>query len=504
MIGVIEEPQNMTSENAISGGDLVVSLYEIWGSRWLVDRLLSFAKENDWLEFKATLCPPKESKFQEYYSGERDNSRKYVKGDYYLQVVKAVISLINSHGGALLLGIAQPGNGLLPKPSDYECLCESKKYMPVLFNSQYSEWDTDAWLLYVKNIFRANEWIDRYGTTWNCTEILDDQYIRLYNGILHGQPVAVIAVFPTDDLPVELKRSVYIGRYSRKHKNNKPPDHCIRRAKSGGSCHWPHNDPVIEQVVVPLRLRGDVASVDIKESYAEVAKIWASREPLQNRFFMMAQEERSTCNGFPFGLRSALESVLFYTLSRSNDVTSRSGAKMSLNNCRIRRESKDFEQIHPQLELMQHAHAGCYTWLTGSEMAVVSSITATLCKAAANSYKWGEVIPVYVRLPTYLDKSLLNYLFEKKKDFIPKYLLPRLASSASTTEHWYYLANTFGLHLVVDNIGELKQEIVTAFLRSVRHFRDQFFRSFTTIVSRPNEAHKRPYYERIELTKDKP
>jgi hypothetical protein len=502
MTGLTRKGQIISSGKAISGGDLVVSLYEVWGKRWLVDRLLSLAEgsENDWLEFKATFCPPEE--FQECYSRKRDSLKQYVKGDYYLHVVRAVISLINCHGGAVLLGVAQPGKGMPPIPSDHERLCENDKSMPALFNGQYSGWDTDAWLLYIKNIFQKNEWIDRYGTIWNCTETLDDQYIRLYNGILHGQPVAVIAVFPTKALPVELTRLVHIGRHSNNPKKGKP-EHCIRRAASGGSCHWPHDDPeAVKQVLIPIRLRGNIASVDMKKSFTEIAKIWESHEPLQDRFNVMAQKEKSDYEALPFGFTSALELVLFCSLSRADAVTSRSATAMTLNDYHIKRENKSLQPIRSHLELTQHVVP--YAWLTGSDMDITSSISATLCREGIYSYKWGDVIPVYLHLPAHLDASLLNRLFEEKRDFISKYLLPRLASPASTREHWNYMAGTVGLHLVIDNLELLPKETVAAFLRSVRFFKEQYFYSFLTIVSGPNEAHVRPYYERFELTKEKP
>lgn|GEM_PF-7088430 len=501
-MGSLAELESIPSKRAISGGELVVRLYELWGKRWLVDRLLqlSGAAENDWLEFKATLCPPKE--LRECYSEGRNSLVKYVEGDYYLHVVKAVVSLINRHGGAVLLGIAQSGKGALPIPADYNRLCESRHYMPVLFNDQYSQWDTDAWLLYIQNIFRANEWVDRYGTTWNCSEVLDDQYIRFYNGLLDGKPVAVIAAFPTNALPLELKRTVNIGRHSSKgSKRSSAPGHCIRRAKFGGGCHWPHDDPPpVEQTIIPIRSGGNNASVDMKTSFAAVANFWSSREAKQLRFREMAEKESKAFDALDFGFTIALESVLLSSLKRCQYVTP--GVEIEITSSTYSTTGKDrqLEEFLSHLQLTKHTNQ--YAWLTGIDSHFISSILASRCATAINCYHWGDVIPVYVPLSIHLTNSLIRQIIEEREEFISKYLLLRLASSAATKKHWLYMASTFGIHLMLDNLDDLPEDICNALIRAIRYFKEQYFRSYVTIVSGFTMADSQGQYERIELIRN--
>jgi hypothetical protein len=484
----------------ISGGNLVDKLYGIWGKRWLVDRLLLLTGkvENDWIEFKATFCPPKN--FRECYPEKCGGEMKYTQGDYYLHVVKSVVSLINLHGGAILLGVAQ-NKGMFPEPADEDRLCESISHKPVPFSNQYFEWDTDSWHQYLHNIFQKNEWIDRYGRIWNCSEVLDDKYIKLYNGILHKQPIIIITVFPAGRTPVELKLNVHIGKRSNSSKKGKGQseiEHCIRRVKCGGSCHWPHSDPeAIETSVVPFRVRGDTASVDMKWRFSEITKLWESREQLQIRFSKMLEEEDLYYKGLPFGLTPALESILNLSLLRVDSVTSDAIDKLTPSKYYLKKENNISQLFKTHLDFTHHTNS--YTWLTVKDSNIRIEIYNNIINYSIFSYTWGNIIPIYARLEEYFDHSF-KYLFEAKKDFFKSYFLPRLAKSSVTDEHWRYLGESFGFHLIIDNIEVLEEDIAKGFLNSIRYFKEQYPLCFVTIISGPYRQYYSNYFNCHKLT----
>lgn len=470
-------------EQPISAGELVVKLYETWGTRWVVDRLISLTRgaENDWLEFKATLCPP--PKHIERYAGDRDNRPKYVKGDYYLDVVKAVVSLMNGHGGAVLLGVVQ-GRGKSPSPADSDRLCESPEHAPVLIDELCPPWDTDKWLLYVRNVLKGNEWIDRYGTTWNCSEILDDPFIRLFNGVLNRQPVIVIAVFPATEHPVELRRSVPVGRQPHAlAKGTRPqlPEYCARRAKHGGNCHWPHDDPeYIRPSVIPLRVRGDTASVNLKWSFTEVARHWQLRTPEEVRFARFANEESQSFENLPYGITAAVDSAVARSYDRAIQLKSDIGPSVP-HEYQVQSPNGS---IRPLKSVLDHPYfPRGMTCLTGADARARSTAAALLCIEGIQRHTWGASIPILVRLGGEMDGAMLRCLREAPERFIIANLLPRLGGPACSRAHWEYLAEMGCVHVVLDDFDDIPTEFHAAFLRSILGFRQEYTHSSVTMVS---------------------
>lgn len=480
----------------ISGSDLVDKLYETWGKRWLVDRLLLINRgvENDWIEFKATFCPPEKL----YECPPVDNMvfLQFSQGDYYLQVVKSVMSMINLHGGVILLGV-EKHKGTMPVPADEQCLCESDFNKPIPVSNQYFEWDTDNWQQYICKIFKQNEWIDRYDRIWNCSEILDDKYIKLYKGILHNKPVIVIAVSPTEYLPVEFKLNVHIGKRPGNSKENNGQSeikHCIRRVTNGVGCHWPYDDPdPIEPSVIPLRMRGDTASIDMKWSYSEVTKLWKNREPSHIRFNKILEEEIRYYKSLPYGLMPAIESILNYNLKRID--------RIYLVNTRVKDEVQKLILTNTHTELK---HCLCNdVWLILKNSNVNVLIYVNLIKNEILSYQWGNNVPIYFRFENNFDKVMMKYLFENNRDFIEKYFLHTLTNNTVVSkEHLRYLIKSYGIHLTIENIDILEEETVKRFLTSIKYFKELYPNCFITIISGPISSRFENIFECAKLSID--
>jgi hypothetical protein len=456
--------------SSISAGDLIVSLHDIWGTRWLADRLITLVRgcENDWAEFKATLCPP--SEHMERYGIDRGNGAKHVKGDYYLNVVKTIVSFMNSHGGVVLLGIAQE-RGAVPVPADSERLCESLEYAPLPLDDAQSAWDTDKWLLYVRNVLKGNEWTDRYGTTWNCSEVLDDPYVRLFNGVFHGRPVIVIAVLPVTR-PAELRRCVSVGR--RRCNARSSPD--------GQNCHWPHGAPEeIRPSVVPFRIAGDTASVVMKWSFAEVATQWRYRKRRQERFARLAIEELEAARTLPYGLLVAIDSMLGRTYRRAAQLTFPEDPRLGLHSCRLREENG---QIHP-LEVLQRRHSPRQIACLTIEAGHVSSAAARVCVSGLQRHVFGSVVPILISLEQDLNRDTMRLFIDEPERLTIPMLLDRFGGSTCGRKHWEYVAHRGGLHVLLNGIHDLPEMLQLRLLQSAMRFQEAFEDCAVTIVGLP-------------------
>lgn len=457
---------------SLSAGELVVKLHDTWGTRWLADRLISLVKggENDWLEFKATVCPPAEH--IERYSKDRGNRPKYVRGDYYLNVVKTIASFMNGHGGAVLLGLAQR-RGSTPVPADHDRLCESSDHAPLPLDELGRAWDTDRWLLYVRNVFKENEWTDRYGTTWNSSTILDDPHVRLFNGVFQGRPIIVIAVLPTIDHPVELRRSVLVGHLPCNAKSS--PDR--------GNCHWPHAAPDhIRPSVVPFRVWGDTASVTMKWSFAEVSAQWESRRPKQERFARLASEERQAFAAMPYGLPAALDSVLARTHNRAKQLMVSSSPRPKSYSCNIKDDDGEMRPLDDLALRHVPTRIACLTSPNGSP----SVDGAFICYEGLKRHVFGATVPVLVSVTDDLDATALRHLRDEPDQFVISDLLGRFGGSACRREHWEHLIRNGGVHVVVNDFESVPHNLQPHFIRSITSFQREFTDSAITIAGLPS------------------
>ena len=70
---MIKEMQMAEEISNITIPEIFHSMWDRWDEEWIVDRLLDLAhyRECDWLEFKATMCPP-EAKWELYPAGRKN------------------------------------------------------------------------------------------------------------------------------------------------------------------------------------------------------------------------------------------------------------------------------------------------------------------------------------------------------------------------------------------------------------------------------------------------
>jgi hypothetical protein len=444
---------------------------------------LSGGVENDWLEFKATLCPPR----MDVYAADRDCLDKYTKGDYQIHVVKAVVSLMNGHGGAVVVGVAQEAGRPVPTPA--VGLCESPQLEPELLAEVGPTWDMDKWLLHVRNVLRENEWVDRYGTTWNCSEVIDDPRVLLLAGVFHRRPVIVIVVNPAKNKPVELRRSIPIGRPARKGQQ-KPP-HCVRRATEGKSCHWPHDDPeIVTPSVVPFRVRGDTASTEMKWSFADAITQWSSRRPEQVRFAELDRRERGFLKGLPFGTLPAIESILALSHGRALQQQRALADGGEWGAWRLQSEDGTVQSIDRLVRDAPRTRNA--SWLTGTDARTLSAVLVELCLCATRDYMLEDQVPVLILPDVDLGGNDLSLLKQDHVKYVTNRLLPKLGGSASTAEHWHALSQRGWVHVFValDDVSAASRARV---VRALLAFSQANLHSRLTMASirEPSSSYKR-------------
>ncbi len=128
-------------------------------------------EETDWLEFKAALIPPP----------ERQNA---TKADGQWAVVKAALALVNTHGGAVLLGVDDAGNPAPLQRSD------PKGYL------EKDGWDKFARSVLDSGLFRPKGWATFKQGTW-CLEVNDfKRCIETRRATLDGEAIVVLLVRP--------------------------------------------------------------------------------------------------------------------------------------------------------------------------------------------------------------------------------------------------------------------------------------------------------------------
>jgi hypothetical protein len=454
----------------MSAGDLVIDLHEIWGTRWLVDRLIALTRgvETDWAEFKATICPP--AAHIDRYSSERGSGPKYVKGDYYLNVVKSVVSFMNSHGGVVLLGVAQE-RGSPPVPADPERLCESPEHAPVPLNDVHDGWDSDKWLLYVRNVLKHNEWTDRYGTIWNCSVVLDDPYVRLFNGVFRARPVIVIAVLPISR-PAELRPCVTVGRRA-----------CQAQASPDRkSCHWPHAAPEeLRPSVVPFRVAGDTASVMLKWSFADVAIHLRHRRSKQERFARIVEEELEKRGALPYGLLPAVDSVLARTNRRAKQFAVADGRDVPVD-AFVLRDDKGNVRLTDSLHRRQSPrHIACLTSAHGQDAA----FAARICEHHFRQFTFGSVLPVLVSLDQDLNQETAQLLTDEPNRLAIPALLQRFGTPTCGNDHWEYIAHHGGLHVVIHGVSALQPRLQARLMQAAIAFQEDFTDCAVTLIGVP-------------------
>ena len=297
-----------TTEHVLTIPEVYHAMRERWGEEWIVDRLLDLAHhtECDWLEFKATMLPPKEK--WEYYTDEKKASYpKWGKGDYILHVIKAIVAFANSGcGGIVLLGIAENKAEKSICPADIEGLCFQSTNMPcntdLASGSIY--WNIDGWEQEVHMELINNSFTDRYQTTWRCSVELNSKII-FGRGVFRRQPVLILIV-PPEPSPIWLIRETQVGVKNCPYKSS----------PTKGGCHFPHGTPQPEKVIHIMKRVG--ASVDEWDDPRDLLARWNSRNKIcfgldkldQAEFSQFSQTDLSFLTGL-----SALRRWTFMAVS---------------------------------------------------------------------------------------------------------------------------------------------------------------------------------------------
>jgi len=189
-----------------------------------VDYLLELCnrKETHWIEFKAALRPT-----------TNQYSDNYNQEDYYFNVAKALISMINSDGGVLLLGVDDEGRAV-----GLECSISP---------GENFEWDYFSRNI-LSNILDKTKW---KGAKKKYT--LESGSLRsfatVYKGTLEGKLVAIIIVRPLAYPP---------------YREN--PLEVCKTVKGGPAGKF-----------VLFRARGETGRTQEADSYAEIAKYLETR-----------------------------------------------------------------------------------------------------------------------------------------------------------------------------------------------------------------------------------
>jgi hypothetical protein len=154
-----------------------------------IERVIAFAggHECDWLEFKDSLYP-RDGKFPVDKKGRSANH-----ADYQWNLAKAVISMANSWGGAILLGVQEEEGSRKPLAAG---LYAKKK-------EHCDTWDDYCRFILEPALFSKKGWITGQSGSWKAAPIIPDTLVDRQKATFQGKTIGVLIVKPVatvDDL----------------------------------------------------------------------------------------------------------------------------------------------------------------------------------------------------------------------------------------------------------------------------------------------------------------
>ena len=146
-----------------------------------IEKLIELAGggETDWLEFKDAL-EPRDGKYRPC----KDRRKNEKKPDYQWNLAKAVISMANTRGGAVLVGVRETDSGF-PEPAG---LYPDRK-----------NWDDFCREVVKPALFPENGWLTGCHGRWKTDDSWEDGIIKYEKTEWEGKTIGVLIVKPVEN-----------------------------------------------------------------------------------------------------------------------------------------------------------------------------------------------------------------------------------------------------------------------------------------------------------------